>query len=103
MPDKPGVYADVEFYNEWIGGKLRKGKTSFELIHQITFEKNIVDNETYKRNGESNVGILFTNVIVCVFVFVMSKFTSQKIVMVLRRKVFHLKSESCKFFFNFRY
>jgi len=26
VPNKPGVYADVAFYNEWIEGKLRKGK-----------------------------------------------------------------------------
>jgi len=70
VPNKPGVYADVAFYYEWKGGKLRKGKTSFELIHQITFEKNVADNETYKRNGESSVGILVANVCVCVCVCV---------------------------------
>jgi len=43
-------------------------KTSSELIHQITLEKNVVDNETYARNGESSVGILVTNVCVCVCV-----------------------------------
>jgi len=38
---------------------------SFELIHQITLEKNTADNESYKRNGESRVGILVANM--CVF------------------------------------
>jgi len=26
VPNQPGVYADVAFYNEWIEGKLRKGR-----------------------------------------------------------------------------
>ena len=65
VPNQPGVYADVAFYVEWIERKIHEKKTSFEWINQITLEKNVADNETCKRNGDSSVGILVMNV--CVF------------------------------------
>ena len=70
-------------------------ETNFELIQQIALEKNVAESESYTRNGESNVGILVTNVSVVCF-FVMSNFTSQKIFVVLRRNVFDMKSDSRK-------
>ena len=81
------------------GSSIRE-KTSFEKIHSFTLEKTVVGNETCTRNDETSVGILVTNVYVCVFV--MSNLTSQKMFMVLRRNVFDMKSDS-SFFIKFKY
>ena len=47
-----------------------KENLNFELIHQITLEKIVADNETYTSNDVSRAEILVTDVCVCVCVCV---------------------------------
>ena len=57
-PKYPGVYTDVAYYNQWIEGKLRVEGKNFDLVHRITLEKDVADDETYTRNGETSVGMV---------------------------------------------